>query len=174
MSRYPGLAARWAAPLAALAATALLQTACATGGAPGAQQSVVDRAALTVQDMMTQTVSQDPKTMLRNAKGAMICPRIFKAGFFFGGEGVIADNDPLEQEKAVKYNDLVANAVIFHNVVEQTRIIKTLMRAGWKITQEDVAALSPYVTSHVKRFGDYLIDVDDLPEPYEIELALIA
>ncbi len=87
MNRYPGLAARWAAPLAALAATALLQAACATGGAPGAQQSVVDRAALTVQDMMTQNVSQDPKTMLRNAKGAMICPRIFKAGFFFGGEG---------------------------------------------------------------------------------------
>lgn len=98
----------------------------------------------------------------------------FSKYFFFGGEGVIADNDPLEQEKAVKYNDLVANAVIFHNVVEQTRIIKTLMRAGWKITPEDVATLSPYVTSHVKRFGDYLIDVDDLPEPYEIELALIA
>jgi SH3 domain-containing YSC84-like protein 1 len=37
--------------------------------------------------MMTQNVSQDPKTMLRSAKGAMICPRIFKAGFFFGGEG---------------------------------------------------------------------------------------
>ena len=87
---------------------------------------------------------------------------------------MIADNDPLEQEKAVKYNDLVANAVIYHNVVEQTRIIKTLMRAGWKITPEDVAALSPYVTSHVKRFGDYLIDVDALPEPYEIELALAA
>jgi len=98
----------------------------------------------------------------------------FSKYFFFGGEGVIADNDPLEQEKAVKYNDLVANAVIFHNVVEQTRIIKTLMRAGWKITQEGVAALSPYVTSHVKRFGDYLIDVDALPEPYEIELALAA
>ncbi|MBB1059262.1 Tn3 family transposase [Marilutibacter spongiae] len=98
----------------------------------------------------------------------------FSKYFFFGGEGVIADNDPLEQEKAVKYNDLVANAVIFHNVVEQTRIIKMLMRAGWKITPEDVAALSPYVTSHVKRFGDYLIDVDALPEPYEIELALAA
>ena len=79
MNRYLGLAA--------LAVTALLETACATGGAPGAQQSVVDRAALTVQDMMTQNVSQDPKTMLRNAKGVMICPRIFKAGFFFGGEG---------------------------------------------------------------------------------------
>jgi SH3 domain-containing YSC84-like protein 1 len=72
--------------LAALAATTLL-AACATGGAPGAQQSVVDRATLTVQDMMTQGVSQDPKSLLRNAKGVMVCPRIFKAGFFFGGEG---------------------------------------------------------------------------------------
>ncbi len=98
----------------------------------------------------------------------------FSKYFFFGGEGVIADNDPLEQEKAVKYNDLVANAVIFHNVVEQSRIIKSLIRSGWKITPEDVAALSPYVTAHVKRFGDYLIDVEALPEPYEIELALAA
>ena len=36
---------------------------------------------------MTQTVSNDPKNVLRRAKAAMICPRIFKAGFFFGGEG---------------------------------------------------------------------------------------
>ena len=50
---------------------------------------------------------------------------------------------------------------------------KDVLRGGhW--TSEDVAALSPYVTSHVKRFGDYLIDVDALPEPYEIELALAA
>jgi lipid-binding SYLF domain-containing protein len=47
----------------------------------------VDRAALTVEDMMTQTVSRDPQDLLRRAKAAMICPRIFKAGFFFGGEG---------------------------------------------------------------------------------------
>ncbi len=98
----------------------------------------------------------------------------FSKYFFFGGEGVIADNDPVEQEKAVKYNDLVANAVIFHNVVEQTRIIRSLMREGWKITAEDVAALSPYMTSHIKRFGDYLIDAEAVPEPYEAELALAA
>ncbi|KZC17504.1 MULTISPECIES: Tn3 family transposase [unclassified Rhodanobacter] len=98
----------------------------------------------------------------------------FSKYFFFGGEGIIADNDPVEQEKAVKYNDLVANAVIFHNVVEQTRIIRSLMREGWKITAEDVAALSPYMTSHIKRFGDYLIDAEAVPEPYEAELALAA
>lgn len=98
----------------------------------------------------------------------------FSKHFFFGGEGVIADNDPVEQEKAVKYNDLVANAVIFHNVVEQTRIIKSLMRDGWKITAEDVAALSPYITAHIKRFGDYLIDMEAIPDPYEGDLALAA
>lgn len=94
--------------------------------------------------------------------------------FFFGGEGIIADNDPAEQEKAVKYNDLVANAVIFHNVVEQTRIIRSLIRDGWKITRDDLAVLSPYVTSHIKRFGDYLIEAELIPEPYEGDLPLAA
>ena len=70
---------------AALAA-ALLQTAC-TANSQGEQQTLVDRATLTVQDMMTQTVSRDPQGLLRRAKAVMVCPRIFKAGFFFGGEG---------------------------------------------------------------------------------------
>jgi TnpA family transposase len=52
----------------------------------------------------------------------------FAKFLFFGGEGVIVENDPLEQEKAITYNDLVANAIIFYNVVEQTRIIRSLMR----------------------------------------------
>jgi lipid-binding SYLF domain-containing protein len=72
---------------AALLATAALQSGCSTGTTPGAQQTMVDRATLTVQDMMTQTVSDDPKDLLRRAKGVMVCPQIFKAGFFFGGEG---------------------------------------------------------------------------------------
>jgi len=70
--------------IAALALLTLHQTACST---PGEQQTLVDRATLSVQEMMTQSVSQDPKSLLRSAKGVMICPRIFKAGFFFGGEG---------------------------------------------------------------------------------------
>jgi lipid-binding SYLF domain-containing protein len=72
--------------MAALATMVLAQTACSVR-TPNEQQTLVDRATLTVQDMMTQNVSQDPKSLLRNAKGIMICPQIFKAGFFFGGEG---------------------------------------------------------------------------------------
>jgi lipid-binding SYLF domain-containing protein len=72
--------------MAALAALALLQTACSPNG-PGQQQTLVDRATLTVQEMMNQNVSQDPNKLMRDAKAVLVCPRIFKAGFFFGGEG---------------------------------------------------------------------------------------
>jgi SH3 domain-containing YSC84-like protein 1 len=71
---------------AVLAMMALLQAGC-SANSPGEQQTLVDRATLTIQDLMTQTVSDGPKDLLRRAKGVMVCPRIFKAGFFFGGEG---------------------------------------------------------------------------------------
>jgi lipid-binding SYLF domain-containing protein len=71
--------------LAALGALPLLAASC--GRSPGEEQTLVDRATLTVQEMMTQALSDDPKSMLRRARGVMICPRLFKAGFFFGGEG---------------------------------------------------------------------------------------
>ncbi|HUB12154.1 MAG TPA: lipid-binding SYLF domain-containing protein [Acetobacteraceae bacterium] len=50
-------------------------------------QTLVDRATLSIQEMMTQQVSQDPRIELTHARAVMICPRIFKAGFFFGGSG---------------------------------------------------------------------------------------
>ena len=43
--------------------------------AQGVEQTVVDRATLAVQEMMTQTVSQDPRIMLQRSRAAMICPR---------------------------------------------------------------------------------------------------
>src|SRR5690242_14708202 len=51
------------------------------------EQSLVDRATLALQDLMTQGVSDDPRRLLQRARAVMICPRVFKAGFFFGGEG---------------------------------------------------------------------------------------
>lgn len=75
--------ARWRFAVIGLAALAV--AGCQQG--PGGEQTLVDRATLAVQDLMTQTVSQDPKFMLRRAKAVMICPQVFKAGFFVGGEG---------------------------------------------------------------------------------------
>ena len=96
----------------------------------------------------------------------------FSKWLFFGGDGVIADNDPEEQEKVIKYNDLVANAVIFQNVVDQTRILRMLKEEGFPINREDVATLSPYITSHIKRFGDYIIDSNAIPEPIDPTLPI--
>ena len=70
----------------AAAGLAMLTMAGCQNGS-GGEQTLVDRAALTVSEIMSQKVSQDPQTMLRRAKAAMICPRVFKAGFFIGGEG---------------------------------------------------------------------------------------
>jgi SH3 domain-containing YSC84-like protein 1 len=55
--------------------------------AQGDEQTLVDRATLALQDMVNQTVSEDPRKLLGRARAVMICPRVFKAGFFFGGEG---------------------------------------------------------------------------------------
>ena len=87
----------------------------------------------------------------------------FSKWLFFGGEGIIANNDPEEQEKIIKYNTLVANAVIFHNAVDLTEVLQQLKREGYLIEREDMEALSPYLINQIKRFGDYLIDMNTLP-----------
>lgn len=96
----------------------------------------------------------------------------FSKWFFFGGEMVIASNDPEQQEKIVKYGDLIANAVIFRNVVDLTDVLLQLKREGVVWSPEDLAALSPYLTRHIKRFGDYLVDLDTIPAALEEQVNL--
>lgn len=80
----------------------------------------------------------------------------------FGGDTIIT-GDPIEQEKRIKYMDLVGNAIMLQNVADMTDILHQLMKEGMEIIQEMVAHLSPYLTKHIKRFGDYWLDMDDLP-----------
>ncbi|EMX0193121.1 Tn3 family transposase [Bacillus cereus] len=91
----------------------------------------------------------------------------FSKWLFFGGDGIITENDPVEQEKRIKYNVLVANAVIFQNVVDITMILWQLKREGYRFSREDLVMLSPYMTKHLKRFGDYVIDLKNIPQPIE-------
>jgi len=51
------------------------------------QQTLVDRATLTVQEMFNASGSVDVRSLVRRAKGVLVCPRLFKAGFFIGGQG---------------------------------------------------------------------------------------
>lgn len=73
----------------------------------------------------------------------------------FGYRGVIADNDPIEQEKAMKFNALLTNAVIFHNALDIAEIVRQLLEERWEIDPEDLAHISPYLTEHINRCGEY-------------------
>ena len=75
----------------------------------------------------------------------------------------LSSNDEDEMEKAVKYNDIITNSVILQNIIDMSDIIHHLTQEGAEIREDDIAFLSPYLTEHIKRFGDYLIDVGQTP-----------
>ncbi len=51
------------------------------------EQDLVDRATLTVQGMMAAREGRDAIGLMRRARGALVCPQVFKAGFVIGGQG---------------------------------------------------------------------------------------
>ena len=76
----------------------------------------------------------------------------------FGNHGVIAADDPDEQEKILKFSTLLTNAVIFHTTLDMMTAVRELIADGWSITLEDLAVLSPYLTARIQRFGVYATD----------------
>ena len=47
---------------------------------------------------------------------------------------MVRSGDPVEQEKWIKYRDLMANAVMLHNVVGMTHVLYELQQEGIGIT----------------------------------------
>ena len=90
----------------------------------------------------------------------------------FGGGGVLAENDRGEQRKLIKYNHLLANCLIFHNVCMMTRALHKLRAEGVPVEPAAVAALSPYIRSHITRFGEYNVDLSRKPAPIDYELPI--
>lgn len=89
----------------------------------------------------------------------------------FGNRGVIADNDPVEQEKVMRFSALLTNAVIFHNALDIAEIVRQLLEEGWTIEPADLAHISPYLTEHVNRFGEYSAhELGIQPEAYDPKL----
>lgn len=97
----------------------------------------------------------------------------FAGWSFFGGEGIIAENIRHEQRKVIKYNHLVANMIILHNVVGMTRVLQELRDEGTEITQEILAGLAPFRTAHINRFGDYTLDFRRKIGPLNFDATII-
>lgn len=84
---------------------------------------------------------------------------------FFAGGGVIAENLRDEQRKIIKYNHLVTNLLIYHNVVNMSRALARLAIEGHPVSQDALASISPYQTEHINRYGSYKLRLDKTPEP---------
>jgi hypothetical protein len=89
----------------------------------------------------------------------------------FGNGGVIPTNNRREMRKYLTDNHLLANLVIFVNVVLLTQAMNELVREGHRIDPEAVA-LSPSITQHLVRFGLYQVDHTRPPDPLTYEVAI--
>jgi len=73
----------------------------------------------------------------------------------------------LNLQNAIKYNTLIANMLMVQNVIDITQIVRELKSEGWSIEKEDLGGLSPYLTAHFKRFGDFVLNLDQNAENTE-------
>ena len=91
---------------------------------------------------------------------------------FFGGDGIIAENLRHEQRKIIKYNHLVANMVILHNVQGMTRILKDMKDEGTELTAEMLGGIAPLRPRHINRFGDYTLDPRRKVAPMDFAMSI--
>ncbi len=52
-------------------------------------------------------------------------------------------------------------------------VLQQLQSEGDLLEREDVTCLSPYLTSHIKRFGDYVIDMEAIPRALDEQMLLL-
>jgi TnpA family transposase len=85
----------------------------------------------------------------------------------FASDKIVASNDVYEMEKAILYNLIANNCLILQNTIDITDTVHALQKSGITISKEDLSCMSPYITSHIRRFGDILFDFH--AEPIDVE-----
>ena len=88
------------------------------------------------------------------------------------GGGVLADNDPGHHEKIVKFNELLANCAIYSTTLDLTQAASALAAEGWHIDSDNLVTISPYVTTAIRRFGDWVLNLTAPAETADGHLAL--
>lgn len=78
----------------------------------------------------------------------------------FGNQGISTENNRDEQRKMIKYNHLVANCVCFYNVAAINQVLIELTNEGVPFNKDALSAISPYITRHINRFGEYTLDLE--------------
>jgi hypothetical protein len=73
----------------------------------------------------------------------------------------------LRCEKQLKYASLVANTIMLSNVADMTTVLSDMAADGHPVTPSLVACASPYIRGHILRFGQYALDMGDVPGPLD-------
>ena len=81
----------------------------------------------------------------------------FADWLMFGGK-LIGHNDPDYQEKVVKFNELIANCVIYSTACDITAA-NAIAAEGEPVDPADLATVSPYITHTVRRFGNWTLNL---------------
>jgi TnpA family transposase len=89
----------------------------------------------------------------------------------FGSGGVLTTNNREEQLKLIKYNHLISNCLICYTTSVITRLLHELVQEGYPVMPEAVAALSPYLTWYIDRFGRYEVNAQREPPPVVYDLS---
>ena len=71
----------------------------------------------------------------------------------FGKDSAIHDNNSKVQQKIIAFSRMVANAVMFHTVANQTNALHQLKTEGVKYAKDDLSILSAYFRENINRYG---------------------
>jgi hypothetical protein len=94
----------------------------------------------------------------------------FEDWIMFAAGNALLDRTFAEVEKRVKYTGVLANCVMLDNVIELNTALNALANEGLIPSIDELAALSPYQTRHLKRFGNYKLDLEQIPAPETSDL----
>ena len=56
---------------------------------------------------------------------------------------------------------------MLQNVADLTNILHEMAGEGLNVTPDVVSTFSPYLREHIKRFGEYFIDLETIPSPLQ-------
>ncbi|MDA7742375.1 Tn3 family transposase [Francisellaceae bacterium] len=88
----------------------------------------------------------------------------------FGKDNSIHDNNSKSQQKIIAFGNMVANAIMFHTVANQTNAINELALEGVEYTNDDLGILSAYFRENINRYG--IFDLTRQRMSHELEFDL--
>ena len=78
---------------------------------------------------------------------------------FFGKSGELATNRQTDQEMGLLSLHLLQSSLVYINTLMIQRVLKD---PGWaeRMTDRDLAALSPLLTQHINKYGRFELDLE--------------